>query len=99
MTKTGRPRNARINQAIKHASMLLDCLGRLSGKPHHQHVDEKDAWADGRNALEQLTQCFHEANAYNNALLAQRIEREPSKLGVEGSNPSERATLSNGDRA
>lgn len=27
-----------------------------------------------------------------NALLAQWIEREPSKLGVEGSNPSERAT-------
>lgn len=25
-----------------------------------------------------------------NALLAQRIEHEPSKLGVEGSNPSER---------
>lgn len=25
------------------------------------------------------------------ALLAQRIEHEPSKLGVEGSNPSERA--------
>lgn len=27
------------------------------------------------------------------ALLAQRIEHEPSKLGVEGSNPSERATF------
>ena len=26
------------------------------------------------------------------ALLAQRIEHEPSKLGVEGSNPSERTT-------
>jgi hypothetical protein len=26
------------------------------------------------------------------ALLAQRIEHQPSKLGVDGSNPSERAT-------
>jgi hypothetical protein len=68
--RLGRSRNARINQAVKHASELLECLGRLSGKNQSQHVDEKDAWADGRNALEQLTQCFHEANAYNNALLA-----------------------------
>lgn len=29
--------------------------------------------------------------SYESALLAQRIEHEPSKLGVEGSNPSERA--------
>lgn len=29
----------------------------------------------------------------SDALLAQRIEHKPSKLGVEGSNPSERASL------
>lgn len=90
----GRSRNARINQALHHALEARDCLSKLSGRTHRQHVDEKDAWFDCRNAIEKLAQCFHEASAYNNALLAQRIEHEPSKLGVEGSNPSERATKS-----
>lgn len=33
-----------------------------------------------------------EAIAWAKAAIAQRIEHEPSKLGVEGSNPSGRAT-------
>lgn len=74
----GRSRNARINQALHHALEARDCLSKLSGRTHRQHVDEKDAWFDCRNAIEKLAQCFHEASAYNNALLA----------------PSERATKS-----
>lgn len=35
--------------------------------------------------------CWAELTAIR-ALLAQRIEHEPSKFGVEGSNPSERTT-------
>lgn len=91
MNQIGRSRNARLNQAIKHAAELMGSLTRLSGWPADEHVDQKLNWQVGREELAQLVQCFHEANAYNNALLAQRIEHQPSKLGVEGSNPSERA--------
>ena len=68
MNTVGRARNARINQAIKHANELLNQLNVLKGHEMSDHVDEPGAWQDGRNALEQLTQCFHEANAYNNAM-------------------------------
>jgi len=71
MNQLGRSRNARLNQAIKHAGAVIDALAILGGAPMNKVVDHKDAWQDGRNALEQLTQCFHEANAYNNALLAE----------------------------
>lgn len=68
MSAAGKMRNARINQAKKHASELLECLTMLSGHQHRAHVDQKDNWHDARNALERLTQCVHEANAYNNAM-------------------------------
>lgn len=70
MSVLGRARNARLNQAIKHANVVLDNLAVLSCTPKHTVVDKKDEWADARNALEQLVQCFHEASAYNNALLS-----------------------------
>ncbi len=69
MNRTGRARNARLNQAEKHATEVLEYIKRLKGATMNAHVDDKDAWADGRSALEQLVQCFHEANAYNNALI------------------------------
>ncbi len=68
MNKIGRARNARLNQAQKHIAELHACLDALCGSAAAAHVDNKDAWADGRNAMEQLVQCFHEANAYNNAI-------------------------------
>jgi hypothetical protein len=40
-----------------------------------KNIDEKDAWADGRNALKQFVQCFHEANAYNNAMKPDEDEK------------------------
>lgn len=91
MNQLGRARNARLNQAVKHAAELADALTRLSGWPSSEHVDQKLNWAVGREQIEKLVQCFHEANAYNNALVAQRIERQPSKLDVAGSSPAERA--------
>lgn len=69
MNHAGRTRNARINQANKHLGDLAGALAALEGHPMTKRIDKKDAWQDGRNALEQLTQCFHEANAYNNVLL------------------------------
>lgn len=66
MNNAGRARNARLNQAMKHAVDLIETLARLQGKSQNHHVDQKDDWQDGRNKLEQLVQCFHEANAYNN---------------------------------
>jgi hypothetical protein len=71
MNHMGRARNARLNQAEKHLGDLAEALAVLSGQPMTRHVDEKNAWGDGRNALEQLVQCFHEANAYNNAMARQ----------------------------
>lgn len=68
MSNIGRARNARINQAARHADDLLVCLKQLQGRSKNEHIDEKDAWADARNAVEQAAQCFHEANAYNNAM-------------------------------
>jgi hypothetical protein len=68
MNRIGRARNARLNQAENFAIELVKSIARLKGHPSNKHVDEKDAWADGRNQLEQLVQCFHEANAYNNAM-------------------------------
>lgn len=68
MNQIGRARNARLNQAGKFLEQVSVALADLRGHTMHQHVDNKDAWADGRNALEQLVQCFHEANAYNNAM-------------------------------
>lgn len=46
-----------------------------------------DAWT---NLVLACRSC-NEAKGDGPALLAQRIEHQPSKLGVEGSNPSERA--------
>lgn len=76
MNNAGRSRNARLNQALDHATALVVSIQVLRGLPSSQVADNKDAWQDGRNALEQLTQCFHEANAYNNTLLSQK---EPEK--------------------
>lgn len=68
MNRVGRARNARLNQAGKFLSEVSVALAELRGHPMDRHIDNKDSWADGRNALEQLVQCFHEANAYNNAM-------------------------------
>lgn len=65
--RLGRARNARINQAARHASNLLATLKRLQGYRKDQHIDDKDAWFDARTDLETLVQSVHEANAYNNA--------------------------------
>lgn len=62
----GRQRNARLNQAYKHATSLTASLEALRGSSMHEHVDEPSEWADAREALNKLTQCFHEANALNN---------------------------------
>ena len=69
MNTIGRARNARLNQAEKHMVEVAECLARLRGKTMNEVAGDKDAWGDGRNALEKLVQCFHEANAYNNALV------------------------------
>lgn len=68
MSNIGSARNARLNQARKHAVDLLTHLSTLSGHTKHQHIENPDAWQDARNELEKLTQCVHEANAYNNAM-------------------------------
>ena len=65
----GKARNARINQAVQHAEELLAILRSLQGRRKDQHVENKDGWFDARTSLESLTQCVHEANAYNNAVL------------------------------
>lgn len=82
--RMGRARNARINQAVKHATELLEVLRRLSGFPKNEHVDLKDEWWDGRNKLEQLVQCFHEANAYNNACIGDPAVSRPLIRRGEG---------------
>lgn len=68
MNTIGRARNARLNQAMKHLLELKANLENLQGVRSDRFIWAKDFWADGRNALEQLIQCFHEANAYNNSI-------------------------------
>lgn len=69
MNRAGRSRNARLNQAAMHVRDIAACLGRLQGFPMNEPVILADDWQDCRNAVEQLVQCFHEANAYNNTLI------------------------------
>lgn len=75
MNNAGRSRNARLNQASKHVDELQKRLARLCCLPSDTHIDQKDSWHDARNALEQLTQCFHEANAYNNLVPVAQPDR------------------------
>lgn len=66
--RIARSRNARLNQALGHARKVLMALECLKEHPAN------DQWQDGRNALEQLTQCYHEASAYNNSLNSLTME-------------------------
>lgn len=73
MSEAGRQRNARLNQAKKHAIALIDHIEALRGTNRHAHVNEPE-WKEGRDTLNRLVQCFHEANACNN--LAVEIKNE-----------------------
>ena len=67
MSNAGRSRNARLNQAETHLAALDYAIAELRGNyTKHDHVDLPDTWAAARKALNDLVQCFHEANAYNN---------------------------------
>lgn len=68
MNRVGKARNSRLNQAAFHMESIAAVLRDLRGFSSDKHIENDDAWADGRNAVEQLVQCFHEANAYNNAM-------------------------------
>ena len=68
MNRIGKARNARLNQAMKHILEVRDNLAMLVGARSDKFIQVDDPWADARNALEQAVQCFHEANAYNNAM-------------------------------
>lgn len=67
-SRIGSMRNARLNQARTHADEIMERLTQLCRHPKVMHIEQPDAWQDLRNALEQLCQCVHEANAYNNAM-------------------------------
>lgn len=87
MSSPGKARNARLNQAERHIQDLLLTITRLRGATRFERIDrtadQKDDWYEGRIALEKLTQCFHEANAYNNCVPQTKPESDP------GSKPKE----------
>ncbi len=63
---TVRSRNARLNQALRHAADLVAML-----KPERR-PDNEDAWnalfAEARDDANDIHQCVHEASAYHNVL-------------------------------
>lgn len=64
----GRMRNSRINQASKLAYKIHKSIINLEGYTSHEIINEKEVFAFIRDNLSILAQCFHELNAYNNAL-------------------------------
>lgn len=65
----GRMRNARINAALKNAFTAYKELEQLQGFEHLEKIEnEADRWQKIRDCVTELDQCFHEANAYNNAM-------------------------------
>lgn len=72
----GRARNARLNQAHRHAISLLESVTALRGDAPNVRVDEPDEWREARETLDKLVQCFHEASAYNN-MVRQKGRDEP----------------------
>lgn len=68
MNKIGRSRNARINQAAKRAYLIHKDIEALQGYTMNEYINEKLIWQQLRSNIVELNQCFHEANAYNNAM-------------------------------
>lgn len=68
MNIIGRARNARLNQASRHAKKVWERIEALKGFSMNELVDDRTSWKEARDALRKLDQCFHEANAYNNCL-------------------------------
>ncbi len=78
----GKARNARMNQTIKHAEALAELLKRFQGTPHDVPLTDADLWEDGRSLVNQLVQCFHESNAYNNATVPDGTSFEQQKFST-----------------
>lgn len=67
---TKRSRNARLNQAGTHASILAALIDELPMKVRAGHIENDEFWSRGRALVNQICQCFHEANGYNNVMKA-----------------------------
>ena len=65
----GKARNARLNRARKHLATLSESLKAVEGTPHDVPLLEAEFWEVDRELVAEIAQCFHEANAYNNALV------------------------------
>lgn len=65
----GKSRNGRINQTIQHAEAIVRVLRSVQGTPHNEPILIAEIWTEARERAARLSQCFHEANAYNNAMV------------------------------
>jgi hypothetical protein len=64
----GRSRNSRLNRARARCKELLDQLGKVERFPHNRLISEAAFWEECRSLVADLSQCIHEANAYNNCM-------------------------------
>ena len=84
---------------LLHEARMDECYGKMqiasrkkwpeTFKDFRRQRMDGQTWIDV--AIAQVRALIKAGLIQPDALLAQRIEHEPSKLGVEGSNPSERA--------
>ncbi len=66
-----RARNARLTglrRAITNIRDLLESQEDVAGNLPLDHITDAAFWADLRDDVNDVVQCAHEANAYNNSL-------------------------------
>lgn len=80
----GKARNARLNRAIREAEALVRLLKTQQGIEHRDAIQDAEFWFDARAHVAELTQCFHEANAYNNAMVPDGESFERDEYGPKG---------------
>ena len=64
----GKSRNARLAEARKHAASLCFLIDTVRGIEANVHIVTEEFWAEGRDLVAMIAQCFNEANAHNNDL-------------------------------
>lgn len=80
---------------ILHEARMEECYGKMNVSSRKKWPETfKDFRRQRMDGQPWIDVAIAQVRALvKNALLAQRIEHEPSKLGVDGSNPSERANV------
>jgi hypothetical protein len=62
-----RSRNGRLNKARREAQKLVSLLEAFEGE--RLGIDVQEFWQAVREHGQQIAQCIHEANAYNNVMV------------------------------